>query len=663
MDIRCPSCSKLFRVADEKISGKGIRFKCSKCAEVITITKDDFEMDLLAREAGPEAPAFIQPPAAKPQPTPAPRTAAPPPPAPEPEAREYKPQEYQAPTEGSTEEEQPSEDQQIPSTSMGDFDFSEPHAAAASAAHPAEGFGGEDFSFGAASETASEEEAVPELSISPEAAAEAEAALDFPVDLITEPKRKPAFGAPAQPETTEPAEEEQDLDLGAALAIPKMPEEEPAPAEAAKPEPEPAQTMPKGPSITPELLAQMKRSAPARPAAQAKSADDDIDLGAALRIPSAPVSASAAEERAYDGGKVISAQKGTVKPHTAGGQDEMHPLASGTLTGAVAGLGCAVPLIALVVAGFGMLAQLMPFFAGLSLFPLAALLGSGIISMSIMIGVMIALVQARAGKKLFFLVNILIGTVFGAAFGAAESAMLSLVTGMGPNVSLIVTNAVMAAVTAFVLSIVVVIARRLMVNEKDETFSAGLSGARKAGVALALGVVLFAVYQNGTYTARMEQAAKDALQKPAAASKQPAITAAGLQVVNSHGYIDKTTGDLVVSGVVRNTTDKPKLGWYLVTEVRDAKEAVLKTARMVNGVQLYSEDELDVLSKRGEKSEDIREKLAAVMDRGVIPAEGSVPFEVRVLNPPAESERFLPTLQPLDLSTLVGAMQQGQRRP
>lgn len=666
MDIRCPSCSKLFRVADEKISGKGIRFKCSKCSEVITITKDDFEMDLLAREAGPEAPAFIQPPAAKPQPAAPPRPAAPPP-APEPEAREYKPQEYHAPTEGSAEDEQPSEDQQMPSTAMSDFDFSEPHAAAASAAHPAEGFGGEDFSFGAASDAGSEseEDAVPEISISPDAAAEAEAALDFPVDLITEPKRKPAFGASSPSEMTEPTVEEQEQDLGAALAIPKMPEDEPAAAETApKPASEPEQAAPKGPSITPELLAQMKRSAPAKPASPTKAAastDDDIDLGAALRVPRGPATLDETEERTSSG-RALSAAKGAAQPHAAGGQDEIHPLASGTMTGAVAGLGCAVPLVALVVAGFGMLAQLMPFFAGLSLFPLVALLGSGIISMSIMIGVMIALVQARAGKKLFFLVNILIGTVFGAAFGAAESAMLSLVTGIGPNVPLIVTNAVMMAVTAFVLSIVVVIARRIMVSSKDETFSADLSGAQKAGVAFALGVILFAVYQNGTYTARMEQAAKDALQSPAASAKSPAISAAGLQVANSHGYVDPATGDLVVSGIVRNTTDKPKLGWYLVTEVRDANEAVLKTAKMVNGVQLYSKDELDVLSKRGEKTEDIQNKLAAAMDKGIIPAKGSVPFEARILNPPAGSERFLPTLQSLDLSALVSAMQQGQGR-
>jgi predicted Zn finger-like uncharacterized protein len=654
MDIRCPSCSKLFRVADEKIAGKGIRFKCSKCAEVITITKDDFETDLLAREAEPKAPAAAQASAPKAQPAPKPT----PQPAPEPVAREYKAQEYQ-PQQAGTDEDNPSESQQIPQAALSDFDFSEPHAAAASAAHPAEGFGG-DFSFDAASQ----EEAVPEMSLSPEAAAEAEAALDFPVDLIAEPKRKPAFGDSSPSTPSERASEEQELDLGTTLAIPKgTAAESESAATAQESVLDVAQALPKGPVITPELLAQMKRTTPVRPAAQTKrtmSADGDIDLGAALRIPQTSAAADEPEEGTA-AVKTFSAAQETAQPSGTVGQHEIHPFASGTMTGAVAGLGCAVPLIALMVAGFGVLAQLMPFSAGISLFDLAALLGSGIIGMSIMIGVMISLVQARAGKKLFFLVNILIGTVFGAAFGVGESAMLSLVTGIGLNVQIIMLNAVMAGVASFVLSILVVIARRLTVNEKDETFSADLSGAQKAGVALALGIVLFAVYQNGSYTASMEQAAKDVRQQPSAAVKPLTITAAGLQIANAHGYIDPATGDLIVSGAVLNTTDKPRSGWYLVIEVRDAKEAVLATAKMVNGFQLYSKAELDVLSKRGAKIEDIQKTISA-LGEGTIPAKGRVTFEVRVLNPPAGSARFLPTLQSLDLATLVNTMQAGQGR-
>jgi predicted Zn finger-like uncharacterized protein len=663
MDIRCPSCSKLFRVADEKIAGKGIRFKCSKCAEVITITKDNFEMDLLARESEPKTPAAAQAPALKPQPVPEPQQAAPAPqPVPEPEAQEYKPQEYQ-PLQAGTDEDNPSESQQSPQTALSDFDFSEPHAAAASAAHPAEGFGGEDFFYNAPSH--GEEDAVPEISVSPEAAAEAEAALDFSADLISEPKRKPAFGAPSPSAPAEPAADEQEHDLETTLAIPKETAAEPEPAATMQESVlDVAQALPKGPVITPELLAQMKRrTTTGQPAAQTTrttSANEDIDLGAALRIPQT-FAAAGELENGQAAGKTLSAAKEAAQPSGTVEQHEIHPFASGTMTGAVAGLGCAVPLIALMVAGFGMVAKLMPFSVDMSLFHLAVLLGSSIISMTIMIGVMISLVQARAGKKLFFLVNILIGTVFGAAFGVGESAILSLVTGTELNAQILMLNAMMAGVASFVLSILVVIARRLMVNEKDETFSVDLSGAQKAGIALALGIVLLAVYQNGSYSASMEQAAKDVRQKPSAAIKPLTITAAGLQIANAHGYIDPVTGDLIVSGAVQNTTDKPRSGWYLVTEVRDAKEAVLATAKMVNGVQLYSKVEQDVLSKRGEKIEDIQKKISA-LGEGTIPAKGSITFEVRVLNPPAGSARFLPTLQSLDPAALVSAIQAGQGR-
>ena len=605
MNIRCPSCSKLFRVADEKIAGKGIRFKCSKCAEVITITKDDFEVDLLAREAETVAPA-AQPsaPALKPVP---PSPSAPP--TPQSKAQEYKPQEYRPPAEQPADE-QPAEDQQIPSVSLGDFDFSEPHAAASSAAHPAEGFGGPDFSF-----DASQEQVTPEIEISPEAAAEAEAALQFPDDLISEPKRKSAFAIPS-PEEQAPA-----LDHGS----------EPEPELTMHPTPvrdEPRKT---GPVFT--------TPPKQKPAPQPQQgSDEEIDLGAALSIPR---SIGTGESFA---GKDLE-EKMTARTVAAGVQNEVHPLASGNVTGAVAGLGCAVPTVVLLFLSAGIVMKLVPFFASASLFHLIALAVSGIISMSVLIGLVISIVQAKAGKKLFFLVNVLIGTVFGAGFGVGESIMISLVSGAGLNGRLIVANAIMSAAAAFILSILVIVARRILINEKDETFSTDLSGLQKAGLVVSLVLVLFAFYETGTITGRMEQSMKQPGQKHG-----DMLIPTGLQVSDAHGYIDPATGDLVVSGSIQNTTDKPKLGWYLVTEVRDVKEAVLTTVKMMNGIQLYTAKERELLAKRGTKTEDIQ-KMTAVRD-GMIPARGSVNFEVRVMNPPAGSAGFLPMLRAFDPASL-----------
>jgi hypothetical protein len=598
-------------VADEKIAGKGIRFKCSKCAEVITITKDDFERDLLARDAETVAPA-AQPsaPALKPVP-PTPSTSPAPPQS---NAQEYKPQEYRPPAELPADE-QPAEDQQIPPVSLGDFDFSEPHAAAASAAHPAEGFGGPDFSFGA-----SQEQAAPEIEISPEAAAEAEAALRFPDDFTSE--TSPEEQAPALDHGTEPGPEPKtDLQTG--------PEPHAVPELTMQTTPVRDELPKTGPVFT---APQKQKPAPQPP----QDSDEKIDLGAALSIPR-----SIGTGESFEGND----REETTRTVAAGVQEEVHPLASGNVTGAVAGLGCAVPTVALLFLSAGIVMKLAPFLASASLFHLIALAGSGIISMSVLIGLVISIVQAKAGKKLFFLVNVLIGTVFGAGFGVGESIMISLASGVGLNVQLIIANAIMSAAAAFVLSLLVVVARRILINEKEETLSANLSGLQKAGLVVSLVLILFAFYETGTITGRMEQSMKEPGQKLG-----DMLMPTGLQVSNAHGYIDPTTGDLVVSGSIQNTTDKPKLGWYLVTEVRDAKEAVLTSVKMMNGIQLYTARERELLAKRGTKTEDIQ-KMTAVRE-GMIPARGSVNFEVRVMNPPAGSAGFLPTLRAFDPASL-----------
>ena len=53
MEVRCGSCSKLFRVADEKITGSGIRFVCTGCGEYVRITREDFEQYQQPQAGGP----------------------------------------------------------------------------------------------------------------------------------------------------------------------------------------------------------------------------------------------------------------------------------------------------------------------------------------------------------------------------------------------------------------------------------------------------------------------------------------------------------------------------------------------------------------------------------------------------------------------------------
>jgi hypothetical protein len=520
---------------------------------------------------------------------------------------------------------------------LSDFDFNEPHAAAMAAAHPEEGFGGQDFSFNVEpeQEAVPEQEPVPEVEISPEAAAEAEAALQFPDDLISEPTRKPVFGMPS---ASEPVAYEQ-----------PVPEPEPKQKPETKPQPSVSQgeMQSTGPVFTPP-----SRSKPA----PEKQSGLEIDLGAALRIPQV---ISSDKRSSGDSKKsTLSASSiGDATRQTSPSKDDIHPLASGNATGAVAGLGCALPFVALVMLGFGMIVKFIPFVADLPFFHLVALVGTGIITMGIVIGLLLSIMQALAGKKLFVLVNILIGTVFGAGFAVGKSVVVSLVSGTALNLQQIMLEGANVAAFSFVISVLVVIARRIMINEREETFSANLSGLQKAAIAVSLLIVLGAVYETGTFAGKIQQSLRENKERSHGTAPRELITAEGLQVINAHGYFDSATGDLVITGSVQNTTDRSKAGWYLVTEVRDAGETVLATVKMLNGMQRYTDKERDILIKRGAKAEDLQKM--SVFREGMVPARGSVNFELRIMNPPAGSSGFLPVLRAFDLATLGNVMQEG----
>lgn len=60
MEVRCGSCNKLFRIADEKISGSGIKFACSHCHGPVKITREEFENYIHSKTAEPALPSVAQ---------------------------------------------------------------------------------------------------------------------------------------------------------------------------------------------------------------------------------------------------------------------------------------------------------------------------------------------------------------------------------------------------------------------------------------------------------------------------------------------------------------------------------------------------------------------------------------------------------------------------
>jgi hypothetical protein len=129
------------------------------------------------------------------------------------------------------------------------------------------------------------------------------------------------------------------------------------------------------------------------------------------------------------------------------------------------------------------------------------------------------------------------------------------------------------------------------------------------------------------------------------------VSIEGLQIINPVGSLD-ANGDLLVSGVLENTTDRERAEWYIAVEVFDAKGTALNTIRMLNGKQIYTKRDYELLAKRGANVQELKAK--ALQARGVVlQPKGKTAFEIRYLQPPDGIASFNATLQPFDPARLL----------
>jgi predicted Zn finger-like uncharacterized protein len=489
MEVRCGGCNKLFRVSDDKITGSGIKFKCTRCGEYVAITREAFDEYSLSQAGG----------GALPMPEP-PAPAAPKPPA------------FEMPPAPRVEE---------------------------------------------------------------------------PVSPPAPPPLEPSgfdFGS-AQPE-------EQGFILSNA-----------APGSAHEPGPPPA-------------------AKPAREQAR----------------PSSQIGKASTPQRSLD----ISG-------------NTIHPFASGPAAGIVAGLGCALPVLAVILLAFGIITQYVPLLATMPIYYAAAVSAAGLISIGILIALFLAMLQSWAERKMFSFLGIILGTLFGAALGAGHSAALDLISRAGINQVRLVNGAIGWGITSFLVVIPLVIIRRTMLTSKKESFSARLSGGQIFGFLVALAIIGFALYGEFLLTAKVQAAAQGTM-----SALMDMSSTEGLKIINPSGYMD-TNGDLVITGTVENTADKEKPLWYLVAEVNDARNTVIVKARMLNGKQLYTQRDYDILVKRGADVQDLKAKSR---ERGpALPPKGMMNFEIRVMEPPVGIATFNTLLRQFDPMEMMkeAASEMGQK--
>jgi DNA-directed RNA polymerase subunit M/transcription elongation factor TFIIS len=180
-------------------------------------------------------------------------------------------------------------------------------------------------------------------------------------------------------------------------------------------------------------------------------------------------------------------------------------------------------------------------------------------------------------------------------------------------------------------------------SERNVVIGAAADASPRSGklvVILLVALIIIGLVGYGVYAYRTSSSKKG----PDTAQELSSIE--GLRITNVTGSFD-TTGDLLITGVVENSLDQEKTAWYLTVEINNAQGVVLNKIRVLNGKQIYTRRDYDLLAKRGMNIQDLKAKTAQEPDI-TIPPKGSVTFEVRYVQPPAGIASFNATLQPFD---------------
>jgi hypothetical protein len=135
----------------------------------------------------------------------------------------------------------------------------------------------------------------------------------------------------------------------------------------------------------------------------------------------------------------------------------------------------------------------------------------------------------------------------------------------------------------------------------------------------------------------------------------------GLQVVNTSAGHD-AKGDYVISGDIVNTTDVERPAWLVVAEVFDGNGLLLGSARMLNGIELYTHRDYEILAKRGTNIQELKARNLQEQRSRLLP-NGKVHFEITIIEAPDGIVKFNVNLQPFDPVQLFKEVIAEQKQP
>jgi hypothetical protein len=120
----------------------------------------------------------------------------------------------------------------------------------------------------------------------------------------------------------------------------------------------------------------------------------------------------------------------------------------------------------------------------------------------------------------------------------------------------------------------------------------------------------------------------------------------GLQIASATGAMEPT-GDLVITTVIENSLSVERTAWYVVVDVMGTQGALLSRIRVVNGKQLFTQRDYDIMASRGMNVQELKAKN--LEDQGIVLLpHGNVTFDVRYIQPTGGIASFNATVQPYD---------------
>jgi predicted Zn finger-like uncharacterized protein len=315
--------------------------------------------------------------------------------------------------------------------------------------------------------------------------------------------------------------------------------------------------------------------------------------------------------------------------------DTVHPFVSGSLAGAFGGIGCATPLLLLMLLGISAVAAVT---AGRAVM----VVGTGLIGFSVLVGIVLAFLQARTESTMFGVLGALIGGLLGVVFGVVRGIIVASGSGAVFSAAMIIGSAIGWGIKGLLLTGAVILVRRAIMSPRKESMAASISGGQLLIVGLAILTVFLGMFGEVRSALNMKT-----VKEATAKTFQNMASAEGLLVANALSSWDPATGDLVLNVTIENQGDTEKKIWYLVATTRDASGAALSTAKMLTGKQIYTQRDYEIMGKRGM---DIRNLQIEHMRRKDTPlaAHGTMDVELRILEPPTGIASFDAAFEPFD---------------